>query len=81
MSVPIPRLMARSKIFVEKFSWKERLLPTLKFDAHDHLDVIVNGKMLCEDIDYERVIESEKRGILFKKPSTITGWALLKVYK
>jgi hypothetical protein len=85
MGLPNPRLMpGKSKIFIEKFSWKSRVegvLVSIKFTQTDYLELMVNGRVLQEDKDYERVIEGSDRGILFSKPSTINGWAILKVYK
>jgi hypothetical protein len=85
MAKALPRLMpARTKVLIEQFSWKRRVegvLVTIKFAMHDYIEFMVNGKVLQEGKDYERVIEDGARGILFKKPSTITGYAVLKVYK
>lgn len=85
MAKATPRLMpARTKVLIEQFSWNERVegvLVTIKFTMNDYIELMVNGKVVQEDKDYERVIEPGARGILFKKPSTIKGWAVLKVYK
>lgn len=85
MVLPNPRLMpGKTKILIEHFSWTKRvegILVAIKFTKNDYLELIVNGKILQENHEYERVIEDNQRGLLFTKPSTIKGWATLKVYK
>ena len=85
MVKPNPRLMPiRTRVLIEQFTWQERVegvLVALKFSQFDYLELLVNGRVMQENVDYERVIETDARGILFKRASTIKGWAVLKVYK
>jgi hypothetical protein len=85
MTTPVHRLLPKKvDISIDEFSWTDRIdgvLCAVNFTALDYLELIVNGRVLREGVDYERVLEKGQRGITFLKPSTIKGWAILKVYR
>jgi hypothetical protein len=85
VGLPNPRLMpGKTKVLVEKFSWKSRVegvLVSIPFSHLDYLELIVNGRVVPEGEFYERVIEDDQRGLLFKSLSTVKGWAILKVFR
>lgn len=74
------------KMSVQEVQWNEHvegILISLPMAESDYIEIFVNGKLLREDLHYERVIEADAKGILwlpkFKCPKE--GWSIVKIYK
>lgn len=87
MSSTTYRLMPPyGRFSVQDYQWKkpvEGLKVDIPMSRTDYVEVFVDGRLLKENLHYERVVEPTIRGILwldsFDCPTD--SWAILKVFK